>query len=98
PQALPLAMTVQAASQAPERMDRFYSIVRLVSRFWSWFFFKNVWVVGAERIPAGGPVLLCINHPNNLIDSLLVSGVLSRKIHFLATAAVVRNPLVVPFP
>ena len=90
-------MTVQAASQAPERMDRFYSIVRLVSRFWIWFFFKNVSVVRAERIPAGGPVLLCINHPNNLIDSLLVSGVLSRKIHFLATAALFRNPLVARF-
>jgi 1-acyl-sn-glycerol-3-phosphate acyltransferase len=78
-------------------MDRFYSIVRLVSRFWIWFFFKDVSVVRAERIPAGGPVLLCINHPNNLIDSLLVSGVLPRKIHFLATAALFRNPLVARF-
>jgi len=32
-------------------------------------------VVHPERVPAAGPVLLCINHPNNLIDSLLVGGV-----------------------
>ena len=91
-------MSVQAAAtQPPERMDRFYGYVRMVSRFWLWFFFKDVSVVHAERVPPGGPVLLCINHPNNLIDSLLVSGVLSRKVHYLATAALFRNPLVARF-
>ncbi|HEX6080527.1 MAG TPA: lysophospholipid acyltransferase family protein [Methylomirabilota bacterium] len=90
-------MTVRPAAQAPEEMDRFYSLVRLVGRFWIWFFFKDVSVVRAERVPAGGPVLLCINHPNNLIDSLLVGGVLSRKVHYLATAALFRNPLVARF-
>ena len=78
-------------------MDRFYAYVRMVSRFWLWFFFKDVSVVHAERVPAGGPVLLCINHPNNLIDSLLVGGVLPRKVHYLATAALFRNPLVARF-
>jgi 1-acyl-sn-glycerol-3-phosphate acyltransferase len=42
-------------------------------------------------------VLLCINHPNNLIDSLLVGGVLPRKVHYLATAALFRNPVVARF-
>jgi 1-acyl-sn-glycerol-3-phosphate acyltransferase len=44
-----------------------------------------------------GPVLLCINHPNNLIDSLLVGSVLPRKVHYLATAALFRNPLIARF-
>ena len=48
-------------------------------------------------VPTSGPVLLCINHPNNLIDSLLVGGVLPRKVHYLATAALFRNPLVARF-
>lgn len=78
-------------------MDSFYTFVRMVSRFWLWFFFKDVSVVRADRVPAGGPVLLCINHPNNLIDSLLVGGVLSRKVHYLATAALFRNPLLARF-
>jgi 1-acyl-sn-glycerol-3-phosphate acyltransferase len=77
--------------------DRFYSTVRVVGRFWLWFFFKDVAVVGVERVPAVGPVLLCINHPNNLIDSLLVAGVLRRKVHYLATAALFRSPLVARF-
>lgn len=78
-------------------MSGFYSVVRLVGRFWLWFFFKDVAVVGVDRVPAAGPVLLCINHPNNLIDSLLVGGVLPRKVHYLATAALFRNPVVARF-
>jgi glycerol-3-phosphate O-acyltransferase/dihydroxyacetone phosphate acyltransferase len=78
-------------------MDHFYAMVHRVSRFWLWFFFKDVSVVRADRVPGGGPVLLCINHPNNLIDSLLVGGVLPRKVHYLATAALFRNSLVARF-
>ena len=61
------------------------------------FLFKAVDVRYRERVPATGPVLLCINHPNNLIDSLLVAAVLRREVHFLATAALFRNPLVARF-
>lgn len=51
----------------------------------------------ADTVPASGPVLLCINHPNNLIDSLLVGAILPRKVHYLATAALFRNALVARF-
>src|SRR5436190_18861984 len=78
-------------------MDRFYRAVRAVARFWLWFFFKAVDVRHPERVPAGGPVLLCINHPNNLIDSLVVGAAVRRKVHYLATAALFRNPLVARF-
>jgi len=77
-----------------ETMDGFYRAVRALGRFWLWFFFKSVDVRHPERVPPGGAVLLCINHPNNFIDSLLVAGALERKVHYLATAALFRNPLV----
>ena len=79
------------------RVDRFYTAVRFIGRFWVWFFFKHVDVHHAERVPPCGPVLLCINHPNNLIDSLLVGATLARKVHYLATAALFRNPLLARF-
>ena len=85
------------APASPDPTDRFYAAVRLVVRFWLWFCFKPVDVRHPERVPADGPVLLCINHPNNLIDSLVVATALRRKVHFLAAAAMFRNSLVARF-
>jgi 1-acyl-sn-glycerol-3-phosphate acyltransferase len=78
-------------------VDPFYAVVRVIARFWIWFFFERVEVRYPERVPSRGPVLLCINHPNNLIDSLLVGSVLPRKVHYLATAVLFRNPLIARF-
>jgi 1-acyl-sn-glycerol-3-phosphate acyltransferase len=78
-------------------VDRFYGTVRLLARFWLWFFFRAVATRHPERVPASGPVLLCVNHPNNLIDSLLVGAVVSRQVHYLATAALFRHPLLARF-
>jgi len=78
-------------------VDPLYAFVRRLCRFWIWFFFKSVQVRHTERVPRRGPVLLCVNHPNNLIDSLLVGAVLPRKVHYLATAALFRNPLMARF-
>jgi len=82
---------------ARDRMDRFYRAVRAVARFWLWFLFKSVDTRHPERVPAGGPILLCVNHPNNFIDSLVVGSVVRRKVHYLATAAMFRNPLLARF-
>ena len=78
-------------------MDRFYATVRAVAQFWLWFFFKRVDIRHPERLPAEGPVLLCVNHPNNMIDSLLVGAAVPRKVHYMATAALFRNPLMARF-
>jgi len=78
-------------------MDRFYRTVRRIARFWVWFLFKRVHTHHRERVPERGPVLLCVNHPNNFIDSILVGAVVPRKVHYLATAALFRNPLLARF-
>ncbi len=88
-------MTAPAPTREPT--GALYATVRGVGRFWLWFFFKAVDVRHADRVAGRGPVLLCINHPNNLIDSLLIAAALDRKVHFLATAALFRNPLVARF-
>lgn len=78
-------------------VDRFYRAVRGVARFWLWFLFKAVDVRHPERVPDRGPILLCVNHPNNFIDSLVVGGAMRRKVHYLATAAMFRNRLLARF-
>ena len=85
------------ATAAPDRMDRAYAAVRAVIRFWLWFLFKRMGVRHPGRVPEGGAVLLCINHPNNFIDSLVVGAAVRRKVHYLATAALFRNPLLARF-
>ena len=88
---------MSAPPAAADRMDGFYRGVRAVARFWLWFLFKSVDVRHPERVPPAGPILLCVNHPNNFIDSLLVGRAVRRKVHYLATAAMFRNPLMARF-
>jgi len=90
-------VTVSAPAAAAATSDRFYAALRRLARFWVWFFFRRVDVHHAERVPATGPVLLCINHPNNLIDSLLVGAVVPRKVHYLATATLFRQRVLARF-
>ncbi len=86
-----------AMSPSPEPAGALYAVVRLVARFWLWFLFREVAVRAAERVPPVGPVLLCVNHPNNLIDSLVVGAVLPRTVHYLANASLFRNPVLGAF-
>ena len=86
-----------AKTFGPDHVDRFYRAVRGVARFWLWFLFKAVDVRHPERVPDRGPILLCVNHPNNFIDSLVVGAAMRRKVHYLATAAMFRNRLMARF-
>ena len=54
--------------------------LRVVTRV----FFRQVEVVGLENIPASGPVLFAGNHPNSLIDPILIITTCGRKVHFAA--------------
>src|SRR5262245_48601442 len=91
------AVVRPSPEQPPEPVDLFYRVVRGIGRFWLWFFFKRVDVRHLERVPRAGPVLLCCNHPNNLIDSLVIGTNLPRKVHYMATAALFRNRLMARF-
>ena len=49
-------------------------------------------IVGAERIPADGPVLFVINHSSGL-DGPVLFGVLPRRVSFLVKAEMFRGPV-----
>ena len=54
--------------------------LRIVTRV----FFRQIEVVGLEHVPATGPVLFAGNHPNSLIDPVLIITTCGRKVHFAA--------------
>ncbi len=48
--------------------------------------------VGGERIPATGPVLLVANHPNSLLDPVVVMAAARRPVRLLAKAPLFEDP------
>jgi len=50
------------------------------------WFYREVAVEGLERVPADAPLLVAANHPNQLIDALLVGLSLGREVTFTGKA------------
>jgi glycerol-3-phosphate O-acyltransferase / dihydroxyacetone phosphate acyltransferase len=60
------------------------------------WYYADVVVQGAERVPERGPLLVVANHPNALVDALLVSTALRRRIMLTAKATLFEHPLLAP--
>jgi glycerol-3-phosphate O-acyltransferase / dihydroxyacetone phosphate acyltransferase len=63
----------------------FLGVVRL--------FYPRIAVAGGERLPATGPVLLVANHPNALLDPVVLRLGLGRPVAFLAKSTLFRSRL-----
>ncbi|HEX6739222.1 MAG TPA: lysophospholipid acyltransferase family protein [Vicinamibacteria bacterium] len=68
----------------------------LLSRLLLRLFFREVEVVGRERLPAAGPRLLIANHVNSMVDPILVLGFLGVRPRILAKSTLWRHPVVAP--
>lgn len=56
------------------------------------FYTKKIQVSGRHHIPKKGAVLFMVNHPNGLLDPLVIAVNNPRILHFLVQAAVFKNP------
>lgn len=69
---------------------RLLSAITAVALRW---FYSRIDAEGIERIPKRGPTILAVNHPNAMVDALVVGLVCPRPIRFTANAQSFRNPL-----
>lgn len=74
-----------------------YTLVSALSRFLLRLFYPRIDVVGGERFPAAGPLILAANHHNSLVDAMLLVAVAPRRLRTLANAPLFKNPLIGPF-
>lgn len=70
-----------------------YPTLRLIAGTALRWYYREVTVLGAERIPREGPVLLTVNHPNALVDALVVGWVVPRRVRITAKAVLFDHPV-----
>ncbi len=70
----------------------FFSLLRNYVKLGLRFYFKEIKVVGRERIPEGA-VIFTPNHQNAFMDALLLICFTNLRIHSLVRASVFKNPI-----
>jgi 1-acyl-sn-glycerol-3-phosphate acyltransferase len=70
-----------------------YSLLRAVNAVCLRWFYSRIDVEGRELLPATGPALLAVNHPNALVDSMVTAFVFPRRLRFTARATLFTNPM-----
>ena len=69
-----------------------YPTLRLIAGVALRWYYREVTIVGAERVPDTGPVILAVNHPNALVDALVVGWLVPRRIRITAKAVLFDQP------
>lgn len=74
-----------------------YPLVRALSAVSLRWFYSSVESEGVERIPARGPTILVVNHPNAMVDAMVTALISPRRILFTGRATLFANPLFAAF-
>ncbi|MDO8501715.1 MAG: 1-acyl-sn-glycerol-3-phosphate acyltransferase [Gemmatimonadaceae bacterium] len=68
-----------------------YGLLRWFTGIALHWFYSSIQVVGRERLPANGPVLLAASHHNALVDALIAGWVAPRRLTLTAKATLMDN-------
>jgi len=74
-----------------------YNLIRGLIKIGLFFYSKKIKISGTENIPKKGAILFCANHPNGLIDPLMITTNCPRIGHYLVRAAAFKNPFAKKF-
>lgn len=72
------------------------SLARRTARRLVKIYYPQIELEGAEQIPDTGPVLLCGNHPNSLVDPIVIGIASGRPVRFMAKAPLFKTPVLGP--
>jgi glycerol-3-phosphate O-acyltransferase/dihydroxyacetone phosphate acyltransferase len=70
-----------------------YSLLRSAAAVALRWYYADVTIVGSERVPTEGPILVVVNHPNALVDVLVTGKAVPRRLMFTAKATLFSNPV-----
>lgn len=56
-------------------------------------FYPRIEIKGREHLPTNRPIVFVLNHPNGLMDSLVLTAALKRPLSFLGKSTLFGNPL-----
>jgi 1-acyl-sn-glycerol-3-phosphate acyltransferase len=71
-----------------------YGLLRWIAGIALHWFYNEIRITGAGRIPMNGPLLIAVNHQNALVDSLIVGWLVPRRVTMTAKATLADNPLI----
>jgi 1-acyl-sn-glycerol-3-phosphate acyltransferase len=71
-----------------------YAALRWVAGIALHWFYGDIRVLGREKIPRDVPLLIAVNHPNALVDSLVVGWLMPRRVVMTAKATLLKNPFI----
>lgn len=70
-----------------------YRALRRMARIALAWYYADLVVQGSEHVPTKGPLLLVANHPNALVDALVVVVTVPRRVQLTAKATLFEHPL-----
>lgn len=74
-----------------------YALMRRLARIALRWYYRDVEILGADRVPADTPLLIVANHPNAMVDPMLVATSVSRRVTFTGKATLFENPFLRAF-
>jgi 1-acyl-sn-glycerol-3-phosphate acyltransferase len=70
-----------------------YALLRAIAGVALRWYYRGIQIDGLDRIPRHRPLLLVVNHPNALVDALLVGWLVPRRVLITAKSTLFANPI-----
>jgi glycerol-3-phosphate O-acyltransferase / dihydroxyacetone phosphate acyltransferase len=73
------------------------ALIRALARALVRLFYHRVEIVGGDRVPRSGPLVVVANHRNALVDPLILFATIPRVLRPVAKSTLFRHPILAPF-